>query len=289
MEREQFRRLRDVLGQAARGHQDSPRNTHSDSIICQVAMWAALHQKPISWATVPAHWPGDLRPRRLPSQSCMSRRLRNPDTLELMQRWQEQARRQLPSSDVKIIDGRPLVIGGCSKDPDAGFGYAASTKARGYKLHWVVDALNQAVDGWMVMPMNYPEQHAAQHLIEHLPNPTAYVLADNNYDSNQLYEQAGVDQGVQWMALPRKKARGLGRHKHSEFRLRVQPYLRSPQGRQQVSRHRIRIEQVNGRIGGSAVGLSHLPYHARRLHRVRVWVGLKILILTDRQYATSAA
>jgi hypothetical protein len=288
MEREQFLRLKCVLRQAASGLDHNLRNTYSDSVICQVAMWAGLHQKPVSWATVPKHWPGDLRPKPLPSQSCMSRRLRHPDTLTLMQRWQEQARAQLPSSDIKIIDGRPLVIGGCSKDPDAGFGYAASTKARGYKLHWVVDALNQAVDGWMIMPMNYPEQHAAQHLIEHLPNHTAYVLADNAYDSNQLYEQAGRDQSVQWMALPRKHAKGMGRHHHSDFRIRVQPYLRSPGGRQQVMRHRMRIEQVNGRIGSSAIGLSHLPYHARRLHRVRVWVGLKILILTDRQFATAA-
>jgi hypothetical protein len=288
MEREQFLRLKRVLRQAACEHHSNVKNLHSDSVICQVALWASLHQKPISWAAVAKHWPGDLRPKPLPSQSCMSRRLRHPDTLTLMQLWQKHARRQLPSSDIKIIDGRPLVIGGCSKDPDAGFGYAASTKAKGYKLHWVVDALNQAIDGWMVMPMNYPEQHAAQHLIEHLPDHTAYVLADNNYDSNQLYEQAGVDQGVQWMALPRKKAKGLGRHHHSDFRLAVQPFLRSPGGRQRVSRHRIGIEQVNGRIGCSAVGLSHLPYHARRLHRVRVWVGLKILILTDHQFATAA-
>src|SRR5690348_13071597 len=114
-ERERYRRMRAVLRQVEPAHHDNPRLTHRDSTILLVTLWAALHDKPISWATVPQHWPADLRPRPtttallawssssggsgssgsgggsgggggsgrrnkkpsgLPSQSCMSRRLR---------------------------------------------------------------------------------------------------------------------------------------------------------------------------------------------------------------------
>ena len=295
-EREQYRRLRAVLRQVVQEqrHRSDPRCTYNDATILLVALWAAVRDKPISWATINGNWPGDLRPRppargerALPSQSCMSRRLRQDSSvIELLAAWQAALRRQLPDSEVKLIDGRGLVIGGCSKDRDAGFGYTAGTKAKGYKLHWMIDLFSGAVDGWLVAPMNYPEQEAAHHLIEHLPPHTRYVLCDNNYDSNPLYEQAGFHQQAQWMAAPRRGAKGLGHHQHSDWRLAVQPWLRSEDGRAMMRKHRVVIEQVNGRVGCSAVGLNHLPYHARRLHRVTLWVALKILMLTDLQSET---
>ena len=306
MERERYRRMRAVLREVERDHHDNPRYTHRDSTVLLTALWAALHGKPISWATEAEHWPGDLRPRDpgLPSQSCMSRRLRLPcgadadpaanaagcrdNVFDLLERWQAALRRRLPDSDVKLVDGRGLAIGGCSKDRDARVGYAAGgTKARGYKLHWTVDHLSGAVDGWLVAPMNYPEPEAARHLIAHLPPHVRYVLADNNYDRNDLYERAGREHGVQWVAPPRRNAKGLGHRQHSDWRLAVQPWLRTDRGRRAAARARLTIEQVNGRVGCAAVGLNHLPYHARRLPRVTVWVALKILILTDLQAATA--
>ena len=291
-----YRRMRAVLREVARqqNHLSDPRCVYNDSTILLTALWAALHNKPISWATLARNWPGKLRPRPpvpgsrgLPSQSCMSRRLRQDSSvLELLEAWQTALRRQLISSDVKLIDGRGLVVGGCSKDRDAGFGYTAGTMARGYKLHWIIDAVSGAVDGWLVAPMNYSEQQAAQLLIPHLPERTRYVLLDNNYDHNDLYEQAGVEQHAQWMAVPRRTAKGLGHQQHSDWRRAVQPWLRSDRGRHTMAHARIVIEQVNGRIGCSQVGLSHLPYHARRIHRVTLWVALKILILTDLQSVT---
>jgi hypothetical protein len=305
MERERYRRMRAVLREVERGHHDNPRYTHRDSAVLLTALWAALHGKSISWATKAKHWPGDLRPRdRLPSQSCMSRRLRltcgagadpaanaaecRDNVFDLLERWQAALRRRLPDSDVKLVDGRGMAIGGCSKDRDARVGYAAGgAKAKGYKLHWAVDHVSGAVDGWLVAPMNYPEPEAARHLIAHLPPHVRYVLADNNYDRNDLYERAGRERGVQWVAPPRRNAKGLGHGRHSDWRMAVQPWLRTGRGRRAAARARLTIEQVNGRVGCAAVGLNHLPYHARRLHRVTVWVALKILILTDLQAATA--
>ena len=115
------------------------------------------------------------------------------------------------------------------------------------------------------------------------------MLADNNYDHHDLYELAGHGRGVQWVALPRRKAKGVGHRHNSEWRLGVQPWLRSPAGRRAAGKARTAIERVNGRMGCSSVGLDHLPYHARRLQRVTVWVALKLLILTDLQAATPRA
>jgi hypothetical protein len=290
-EHERYRRMREMLRTVEAQHHSNPRCTHSDSTVLLVALWAALHSKPIYWATIEGNWPWDLRPRSmapgmaaLPSQSCMSRRLRfDQGVLELLVAWQTALRRQLPSCEIKLIDGRGLLVGGCSKDGDARFGYAAGTKAKGYKLHWIIDAISGAVDGWLVAPMNYSEQQAAQLLIPHLPQHTRYVLLDNNYDRNHLYEQAGIDRQVQWMAMTRRGAKGLGHRQHSDWRLAVQPWLRSEGGRRTMKQVRVMIEQVNGRLGCSEVGLNHLPHHARRLHRVTLWVALKILILTDLQ------
>jgi hypothetical protein len=289
MERERYRRMRAVLREVAQRQHDNPRVIHSNSTILLVALWAALHDKPISWATLAMHWPGDLRPRGgLPSQSCMSRRLRGVGDscgiFILLERWQRRLRGELGDSEVKLIDGRGLRIGGCGKDPDAGFGYSAGVLARGYKLHWIIDCFSGAVDGWLVAPMNYAEQSAAKQLIAHLPPHTRWVLGDNSYDRNELYQQA-AQQHVQWLAMPRRDAAGLGHHRHSDWRLRVQPWLRSRRG-QRTMKRRIVIEQVNGRLGCCSVGLNHLPHHARRLHRVTLWIALKLLILTDLQILT---
>ena len=61
MERQRYRELKAILNQAARQHRDDPRCTHRDAVIVAVLLWAALHDKPVSWAADPAHWPGDLR------------------------------------------------------------------------------------------------------------------------------------------------------------------------------------------------------------------------------------
>ena len=45
-------------------------------VLVAVALWAALHDRPICWACQPRHWSTTtLRPARLPSPSTLSRRL----------------------------------------------------------------------------------------------------------------------------------------------------------------------------------------------------------------------
>ncbi len=277
MERQRFRELTAVLRQAVSGHRDDPRCRHRDAVVVTVLLWAVLHHQPVSWAADPTHWPGDLRPRGgLPSQSCLSRRLRTVGVVTLIQRFEQTQRARLPRGDVKLIDGRPLPVGGCSKDPDAKIGYGASQHLRGYKLHLLGDWCG-AVDHWHLTAMNGSETAAAARILEHTDD-AAYILGDGNDDINALYDTA-ASRGAQWIALPRRqKARAPGHRSHSRQRLAVWSWVRSRHGGQTLRRVRSGIERINAWQGQAAVGLHHLPHHVRRSPRVRLWVALKRVI-----------
>lgn len=276
MERQRFRELRGLLREASVGHENALDCSHQDVTIVQVLLWATLHQRSVNWACQLMNWPGDLLPRPLPSQSCMSRRQRTYSVLQLIERFEQVMRNRLPRCTVKLIDARPLVVGGCSKDPDAAKGYGAGQKSRGYKLHMVCD-LSGAVDHWLVAPMNQRESVVAPLLLEHVRD-AQYVLGDGGFDANHLYDQAG-EQQTQWIASPwRSGAKGMGHHAHSPWRKKVWKWVRSKEGTHLMQKHRSGIERVNAWQGQAEVGLSHLPHHVRRQHRVQVWVALKLII-----------
>ena len=277
MERQRFRELCAMLREACVGHAEPRQCVHRDATIVRVQLWAVLHDRPTSWAVVLAHWPGDLRPRAgLPSQSCMSRRLRSPGVLALIQRFEQVARDRLPTGDLKLVDARPLPTGGCSKDPDAATGYGAGHRLHGYKLHLIADARG-AVDHWHVTAMNGSEPHAAQRMLPHTRH-AAWVLGDGNYDTNDLYDAAGRV-GARWLAQPRRDhAKAPGHRRHHPHRLAAWPYVHSAQGSRTLRRLRSGIERVNAWQGHAAVNLNHLPHHVRRSHRVRVFVALKLVI-----------
>ena len=82
-------------------------------------LWAVLHDRPTKWAADPKQWPDDLRPALLPSQSTLSRRLRQPATVEMMTAVEEHllALIVVGSFLVRIIDGKTLAVSGVSKAP----------------------------------------------------------------------------------------------------------------------------------------------------------------------------
>src|SRR5262249_18473024 len=87
-----------------------------------------------------------------------------------------------------VIDGKPLPIGGCSKDRQAGYGKAAGAKAKGYKLHALVGS-DGSVANWRVAPMNKDERVMAERLVKGAPPEVAgYLLGDANFDSNPLHQ-----------------------------------------------------------------------------------------------------
>jgi len=248
--------------------------------IVMVFFWAVVHDRPMCWATNKRNWPNDLRLRRLPSQSQLSRRMRGSDVVELMTEIENTFVAQIGADQrlIRIIDGKPVEISNVSKDPDSGFGRSASGMHRGYKLHavWSDGPIPLA---WGLTPMNVSEKAMARVLIPTLPGG-GYLLADGEYDANDLYDLAH-DAGHQLLATKRQKTKGLGHRRHSPYRLRSIELLQTSFGK---SLHRLRqqIERHFGSLVNFGGGLTCLPAWVRTSRRVRNWVQAKFLIKAIR-------
>ena len=252
----------------------------SEADILAVYLWAVVHDRPVVWAAAAENWPDELRPAILPSQSTLSRRLRRTSLQQLMSRIEET---WLAISGValwwlRVIDGKPLSVSAVSKDPDAGYGYGAGAKQKGYKLHAVWGAGPLPV-AWGLAPMNVNEKTVGRDLIRSLSGG-GYLLGDTEYDSNVLYDLAHQS-GYQ--LLVRKYQGGLGHVRHSPWRLRSIELLKRPFGRF-VYRFRRQIERDFGCLTNFAAGLNPLPAWVRRYHRVHHWVHAKLLINAARWF-----
>ena len=249
------------------------KSTYRNFDVLAVALWAALHDRPISWATKRENWPFHDRTRPLPSDATMSRRLRDPVIIELIERVRRAMR--VASDPSFMLDGRPLTVASHSADRDASFGRGVGGLRKGYKLHAIVDSSGNC-RAWRVETLSVSEQAVAKELIAELePGSAETLLADANYDSNALYEQAG-DRGIQLIAQRRySKAKGVGNHWHSEHRLRAIELMKNDPD---ALRGRRFIESCFGTQGNVVGGLGPLPNHVRGLERVRRWVALKLAI-----------
>ena len=180
----------------------------------------------------------------------------------------------------KVVDGKPLVVGGYTKDPDARRGKVPGGWARGYKLHAVVDAATGVIDAFRVTALDGGEATQARIMLEsgcvHL---VGHVLrGDANYDSNRLYGRAAA-LGGRHVAPRRKPGTGLGHHPQHPHRLDAIAELESaPDAAKNHKRHRIRVEQVFGHLGNMPCGLFALPNSVRRLHRVTLFVTAKVAL-----------
>jgi len=281
MEREQDRWKR-VYRQVrvAAGIDHNILHLHADGLIVGVLLWAAMNDRPISWGCHRIHWPGPIRPRALPSQSCMSRRLRTQSVAAVLERSYGQLRDQLPSGMLKYIDAKPLPVGGCSKDADALYGRAASCKAKGYKLFALLDAAAGVADTWLLGSMSWSEQKAADVLLARLGGPSL-VIGDGEYDVSRLHDLAAVHDSALLTPAP-PDAKSTGHHYQSPHRKNGLALARSSVGAVLLM-SRIGIEQAFANLTSFGGGLGPLPAWVRRPHRVVVWVGAKMLINLDRQ------
>lgn len=258
---------------------------YSDEDIVKTWLWAVLHDRPVSWACDRRNWPIYERRRKRPSQSVMSRRLRTLSVRRLLEELEERVLRPHGvGALVWAIDGKPLVISGCSKDRQAGYGRAAGGKAKGYKLHALV-SLDGTVAAWRVAPMNKDEREMARRILRDT-KVQGYVLADSNYDSNPLHELCGLRGELQLVAPPRYGfCRGRGHRRQSKGRLRSIAMLSNPQscfGRE-LHEQRDAIERFYGHLTNGAGGLAALPAWARTHRRVHRWVQAKLILKALRQ------
>lgn len=248
-------------------------------VIAAVLLWAALHDRPVNWACAPANWTTTrLRPGRLPSASTVSRRAKRAGFVVFLNAVAERFRGAGWPGLVLAVDGKPLVVGGCSHDPDARYGRGAGQFARGYKLHaiWGRRPLPEA---WEVTPLSEHEVNVGERLAGQLTGG-GYVTADGNSDAGRLFDRL-AERGYQLVAAQRKANPGGGHRRPSAARRRGIELWQSAFG-QAVYRCRVGIEGAFGNATSFAAGLGPLPAWVRRLRRVQRWVWCKLVINAAR-------
>jgi hypothetical protein len=251
----------------------------SDEDIVKVHYWSVLHDRSMSWACNPKHWPLYHRRQALPSPSTMSRRLRTPSVRTLLNALEQRVVAPSQPGLFWIIDGKPLPISGCSKDRQAGYGRAANCKAKGYKIHAIVDA-EGAIALWRVAPMNKDERVMAARLLRTAPIQ-GYVVGDANYDSNKVHRVCAARDQLHLVTRRRYGANhGTGHRKQTAGRLRSiqlteNPY---PAFADQLLRDRADIERRFAHATNWGGGLTCLPPWVRTHRRVHRWVQAKLVL-----------
>ena len=252
----------------------TPNTTFTDAEILWIYIWAVLNDRPVSWASNKSNWPYYWRKKlRFPDNSTISRRMKTRSVQELFENLENDCKQMLPPSVCRFIDAKPLPIGGCSKDVQAGYGHAAGCKAKGYKLYAIGD-LNQGFVSWDIHPIQRNEGEIALSLIDRITTE-CYIVGDTAYDQAKLYDLA-IKKNICMIAIKRRG--GLGHRKQSHGRLYSIELLKRQFGQGLVAARGC-IEQMFGQLTNLSCGLKPLPNWVRTLRRVKNWVRGKLIIL----------
>jgi|WetSurMetagenome_2_1015567.scaffolds.fasta_scaffold286001_1 hypothetical protein len=278
---ELYRLLEDIHKPCSTAHVQ-----HPDHWIVLTYLWAVLCDRPVCWACQAKNWPPEFAWHTPPSPATLSRRLRTRSVQRLMVCLFVFLRaalpRQHPPNQQKWIDGKTLPVGGSSGDRDARIGWGVGMVAKGYKLHAVLDASGY-LDVFTVRPLDVGETTVAKEFLEEYVWGRGYLVGDNNYDAQPLYDRAAAH-GLQLVATRKKnQAKGLGHRKQSPHRLAGLAIAQTPAGKTML-RDRFGIDRFFADLGNGAGGLSPLPNFVRGLHRVRLWVFGKIILRALRLY-----
>lgn len=254
-------------------------NDFSDEDIVKVFYWAVIHDRPIRWACQARHWPLHRRRVPLPSEATMSRRLRHPRVRALLQAMEQRVLAPKEPGLFWIIDGKPLVIGNASKDRQAGYGRAVGGKAKGYKIHAILNPEGD-IAAWRLAPMNRDERVMAERMARVAPIQ-GYLVADSNYDSNPLHAVC-AKRGQLQLVTPRRYGpqRGTGHRPQTTGRLRSIQLLENPApafGRR-LLHDRTAIERRFAHMTNWGGGLTCLPPWVRTYRRVHRWVQAKLVL-----------
>ena len=270
MERELWPRIYHELRAAARGTDQKYAHYHP-WVIAAVLLWAALHDRPAAWACDPRNWSTTrLRPGEIPSPATVSRRPRRVVFAVFLNRVAARLRGHGPPARTLVVDGMPLPVGRCSKDPDARPG----PWGKGYKLHavWGGRCLPEA---WAVTAARAYEGAVAEGLLGQ-----GVLLADGNYEAGGLYDAAAAS-GYLLLARPDPGDNGRGHRYQSEHRLLALRWFADGLG-WDLYRDRAAIERAFGNAGAFAGGLGPVPRWVRRLGRVTRCVWCKLVINAHR-------
>ncbi len=252
---------------------ESRRFRFTHGAILRVVLWAVMNDRPIAWACRPRSWPEGVRPKALPHPSTVSRRWRSAALQREVRRLHDRAVNRVASGGRYVaIDGRPLVVGGCSKDPDARAGRGARGMARGYKMYAVVDAAHVII-AYEIHAMSMAEQTVALSLLPRLPSQATRVVGDKIYDSMKLHRVA--EETGRRLYTPLREDR-VGRRRQPQ-RLRLLRLLRRDVGRRLLLWRGV-IERTFGNNTAVSFGFKGLPAWARRIHRVERWMWGKTML-----------
>ena len=278
MERELWSRLYHTVRQVGREvHQKGVQ--YQPWLIALVILWASLHDRPRNWACERKNWSTTkLQPLQLPSKSVISRRADSVGMGLFWRALEKSLRGRGYPGLFSMVDGKPLFVGGCSKDGDAGFGHGANVRGKGYKLH-VIWGNRCLPESWDVTPVNRSESVVAQELVIQLDGG-GYLVGDGNYDDTPMHEAAGR-QGYQLLTRDRRPNAGKGHHPVGAFRRRSIELRNTTFGKRLLAQ-RSAIERKFGNATTFAGGLGPLPAWVRSQPRVRTWVWSKLLINAAR-------
>jgi len=267
---------------------------YGDWLIAAMYLWSVWHDRPLCWACErSSHYNTLFRPRRLPSVSQFTRRVKSDAVRRILQRVHDELAAVSLATPLSCLDGKPLTVSPVSKDRDAARGHITGGFAKGYKLHaWVTE--DGRIPLWSVMPLNVAEQSVALALCARLPADTmpgdALILADSNYDSAPLHKAIAATTPAR-LLVPLRGQKQVGAGGHHEVTLRQMGAARRellalwekhPKLAEHVLHFRNRVEGGFSALTSHGGGLASLPAWARTLGRVRRWVGAKIIMYHAR-------
>lgn len=260
--------------------QQSRRRTYTDALIVRMYLWSVWHDRPLCWACDRDHYNTMFRPRQLPSVSQFSRRVKTQRVTRMLHAVHAYLTRSDAPVGLSFLDGKPLPISFCSRDPDARVGWATKRFAKGYKLHaWATG--DGRIPRYEVRPMNEGEAKVARGFAESISG--GLVLADANYDTKHLYQALGTH-GAQLLTPLKRIAvnpgplRRMGPHR----RLAIELHTWSAEMYRAILDRRDQVERIFAALTCFGGGLTTLPPWVRRLDRVTRWVTAKIAIYHAR-------
>lgn len=266
---------------------------YPNRLIVAMYIWAVWHDRPLCWACQRSSYSGLFRPRKLPSVSQFTRRIKSGDCQRILQMVHEQFAQRGLYCECGYIDGKPLLVSPVSKDRQAKRGKISGGYAKGYKLHAMVNEHRRIVV-WSVTGLNEDEKTVAREVL--LPNlppmtPASLLMADSHYDSAPLHKDIIEPLGL-CLLHPLSGQQFLGKEGRNPKALRkmgvsrrelVQYWEKSPDLMHFLLKSRNEIERVLGVLCCTAGGLgTALPPWVRTLDRVRRWVGVKIILYNVR-------
>lgn len=255
--------------------------THSDELIVAMYYWSVAHDKPMVWACDRENYNRRFSPKRLPSQSCFSRRIRSPRCQHIMEQVGMELADVKNPSGVNYVDSRPMPVGGCSKDVEARPGRVYGGKARGYRLHALVSDDKRLLN-WAVTAMNEPETRSIHELIKTADSIGEVIIADAVFDASYLYDAVAKRGSTLIAAIRKDRLNSQLRRSHSSPQ-RIAAVMNWKHGvSQYLYKDRIMVEATFGNMSSYGGGLGPLPAWVRTHERVTRWIGAKIALYHAR-------